>query len=89
MRIGLSINIFIGLCFGGIWIVDFDFKGKASLIGCVFRFLEADKLCPWEILMRYYVGRALAVNDNSKPMCTVTNPFYSHSSVCCDSSLWI
>ena len=64
---------------GGLRIIHLELKSKALLIGRVFKFLAADKDAgPWQELMRYYVGRSLGINDNTKPNCTVPTPFYSH-----------
>ena len=47
------------------------------LIGRVFRFFEASE-APWKDFMRYYIGRALGINDNSRPKSDIPTPFYSH-----------
>jgi hypothetical protein len=31
---------------------------------------------PWKDLMRYYIGRSIGVNDNSKPNCDTPSEFY-------------
>ena len=51
---------------GGLKAVDIEKRSKCLLIPRVFKFLEngAD---PWKDLMRYYIGRSVGVNDNSKP----------------------
>jgi hypothetical protein len=47
------------------------------LIGRVFRFFEESE-APWKDFMRYYIGRALGINDNSRPNSDIPTPFYSH-----------
>ncbi|CAB4008524.1 Hypothetical predicted protein [Paramuricea clavata] len=37
---------------------------------------------PWKDFMRYYIGRALGINDNSRPNSDIPTPFYSHLLVC-------
>jgi hypothetical protein len=51
--VGASGNVYVGL-------------SKAMLIGRVFRFLEESET-PWKDFMRYYIGRSLGINDNSRP----------------------
>ncbi|CAB3979058.1 Hypothetical predicted protein [Paramuricea clavata] len=62
---------------GGLRIINLDIKSKALLIGRVFRFLEENE-APWKDFMRYYIGRALGINDNSRPNSDIPTPFYSH-----------
>ena len=57
--------------------LNLDIKSKALLIGRVFRFLQESEV-PWKDFMRYYIGRALGINDNSKPNSEIPTPFYSH-----------
>ena len=64
---------------GGLKIVDIEIKSKALLVGRVFKFLKkTGEVLPWSVLMRYYVGRSLGVNDNLRPNCDVPTPFYRH-----------
>ena len=64
---------------GGLRIIDLQMKSKALLISRVFRFLDASKeVCSWQCLMRFYVGRSLGINDNTRPNCDIPTPFYSH-----------
>ena len=62
---------------GGLRIIILDIKSKALLIGRVFRFLEESE-APSKDFMRYYIGRALGINDNSRPNSDIPTPFYSH-----------
>ena len=61
----------------GLRIINLDIKSKALLIGRVFRFFEESE-APWKDFMRYYIGRALGINDNSIPNSDIPTPFYSH-----------
>ena len=63
---------------GGLQIIinNLDIKSKALLIGRVFRFLEESE-APWKDFMRYYIGRALGINDNSRPNSDILTPFYT------------
>ena len=64
---------------GGLKIVDIEIKSKALLVSRVFKFLnKTGEVFPWSVLMRYYVGRSLGVNDHLKPNCDIPTPFYSH-----------
>ncbi len=52
---------------GGLRIIDLQLKCKALVIRRVFRFLHASKkVCPWQCLMRFYVGWSLGINDNTR-----------------------
>ena len=62
---------------GCLRIINLDIKSKALLIGRVFRFFEASE-APWKDFMRYYIGRALGINDNSRQNSDIPTPFYSH-----------
>ena len=62
---------------GVLRIINLDIKSKALLIGRVFRFLEESE-APWKDFMRYYIGRALGINDNSRPNSDIPTPVYSH-----------
>jgi hypothetical protein len=62
---------------GGLRIINLDIKSKAFLIGRVIRFFEESE-APWKDFMRYYIGRALGTNDNSRPNSDIPTPFYSH-----------
>jgi hypothetical protein len=62
---------------GGLRIINLDIKSKALLIGRVFRFFEECE-APWKDFMRYYIGRALGINDNSRPNSDIPSPFYSN-----------
>jgi hypothetical protein len=53
---------------GGLKAVDIETQIKCLLIRRVFKFLE-EGTGPWKDLMRYYIGRSIRVNDNSKPNC--------------------
>ena len=61
---------------GGLRIVHVALRVKALLIGRLFRFLD-DSDGSWKEMMRYYVARALGINDNTRPNCDIPSPFYS------------
>ena len=64
---------------GGLKIVDIGIKSKALPVGRVFKFLNnTEEVLPWSVLICYYVGRNLGVNDNLKPNCDIPTSFYSH-----------
>ena len=60
---------------GGLKAVDIETRSKCLLIPRVFKFLEK-RAAPWKDLMRYYIGRSIGVNDNSKPNCDTPSEFY-------------
>ena len=60
---------------GGLKAVDIETRSKCLLIPRVFKFLEKGA-APWKDLMRYYIGRSIGVNENSKPNCDTPSEFY-------------
>ena len=61
---------------GGLNVIDIEVQGKCLLIPRVLKFLE-EASAPWKDLMRYYIGRSIGVNDNSKANADTPSTFYS------------